>query len=140
MPSSGLKDSGTIPIRKATVEKSVEKGAKASKRDIGDLMMAANKLYRKEDIQALKNKVVNPGWGPGGANTYDIWLYKGGGSCRHRWLRQTFKIKGKRGSIYGPNSEQISTNEARRQGFNPRNEREVSMKPKDMPNQGFLNK
>lgn len=109
-------------------------------RDFCKLMMAANKLYRKEDIQALKNKVVNPGWGPGGANTYDIWLYKGGGNCHHKWLRQTFKIKGKRGSIYGPNSEQISTNEARRQGFNPRNEREVSMKPKDMPNQGFLNK
>ena len=101
-------------------------------------MMAANKIYRKEDIQAMSSRAVNPGWGPNGANTYDIWLYKGGGSCHHKWLRQTFKIKGTKGSIYGPKSEQISTAEARRQGFNPVNEKEVSMKPKDMPKKGFL--
>ena len=32
----------------------------------------------------------------------------------------------------------ISTNKARTEGFNPVNEKEVSMKPKDMPNEGFL--
>jgi uncharacterized Zn ribbon protein len=101
-------------------------------------MMASNKIYRKEDIQAMASRAVNPGWGPGGANTYDVWLYKGGGNCHHKWLRQTFKIKGTRGSIYGDKAEQISTNEARRQGYNPVNEKEVSMKPKDMPKQGFL--
>ena len=57
MPSSGLKDSSAIPIRKPTVEKSVEKGAKTSKRDIGDLMMAANKYLFLLCVCGLKIKV-----------------------------------------------------------------------------------
>ena len=101
-------------------------------------MVKANKLYRKEDIIAMSNKPVNKGWGEGGADTYSIWLYKGGGSCHHKWLRQTFRDKTS-GNIANldPN---ISTNKARTEGFNPVNEKEVSMKPKDMPNKGFVNK
>jgi hypothetical protein len=56
-------------------------------------MVAANKLYRKEDIIAMGNKPVNKGWGLSGAATYSIWLYKGGGACGHKWLRQTFRGK-----------------------------------------------
>ena len=41
-------------------------------------MLEAGKLYRKEDIVAMENVAVNPGWGPEGADTYDIWHYKGG--------------------------------------------------------------
>jgi hypothetical protein len=53
-------------------------------------------------------------------------------------LRQTFRDKTS-GNIANidPN---ISTNKARKEGFNPVNEKEVSMKPKDMPNQGFINR
>jgi len=102
-------------------------------------MVKANKLYRKEDIIAMGSKPVNKGWGPSGSSdTYSIWLYKGGGSCHHKWLRQTFRDKTS-GNIANidPN---ISTNKARKEGFNPVNEKEVSMKPKDMPNQGFINR
>jgi len=51
-------------------------------------------------------------------------------------LRQTFKGKTE-GNLknLAPN---ISTGKARKDGFNPVNEKEVSMKPKDMPYQGFL--
>ena len=99
-------------------------------------MTKADKLYRKEDIIAMEKKVVNKGWGPEGADTYSIWLYKGGGACGHKWLRQTFKGKTE-GNLSDQNAN-ISTGKARQDGFNPVNEKEVSMKPKDMPNEGFL--
>jgi hypothetical protein len=54
-------------------------------------MVQAGKLYRKEDIIAMGDKIVNKGWGKGGADTYSIWKYKGGGSCHHKWRRKTFK-------------------------------------------------
>jgi len=104
-------------------------------------MVAANKLYRKEDIIAMDNKVVNAGWGPNGADTYSIWLYKGGGSCQHKWLRKTYKFTGLpkgQGDVKSPKADTISTNKAEREGYRVRNPKEVSMKPKDMKNQGFL--
>lgn len=102
-------------------------------------MVQANKLYRKEDILAMENKVVNEGWGANGADTYSIWLYKGGGSCHHKWVRKTFASK-TRVDVNNPNAPQISTNKAEREGYRVRNPKEVSMMPKDMPNQGFLPK
>ena len=101
-------------------------------------MVAANKLYRKEDITAMDNKVVNAGFGVNGADTYSIWKYKGGARCSHKWRRQTFK---KRGSIdvKSPLAPKVSTNKAEREGYRIRNPREVAMKPKDMPNNGFKN-
>jgi len=99
-------------------------------------MVQFDKLYRKEDIIAMGDRAVNAGWGAEGANTYSIWKYKGGGSCHHKWLRQTFK--GKTEGNLANQDPNISTNKARKDGFNPVNEKEVSMKPKDMPNQGFL--
>jgi hypothetical protein len=110
----------------------------ANSREFCKNMVAANKLYRKEDIIAMGNKPVNKGWGLSGAATYSIWLYKGGGACGHKWLRQTFRGKTE-GNIANKEAN-ISTNKARKEGFNPVNEKEVSMKPKDMPKQGFVNK
>ena len=110
----------------------------ANSREFCKKMVADNKLYRKEDIIAMGNKPVNKGWGLSGAATYSIWLYKGGGACGHKWLRQTFRGKTE-GNIANKEAN-ISTNKARKEGFNPVNEKEVSMKPKDMPNQGFVNK
>ena len=101
-------------------------------------MVQFDKLYRKEDIIAMGNRAVNAGWGEGGAATYSIWKYKGGGDCHHKWLRQTFK--GKTEGNLANQDANISTNKARKDGFNPVNEKEVSMKPKDMPNRGFKNK
>jgi uncharacterized protein YaeQ len=31
--------------------------------------------------------------GTSGADTYDIWLYKGGASCHHFWMRKTYMAK-----------------------------------------------
>tara|TARA_R110000822_G_scaffold99831_5_gene225026 strand:+ start:1683 stop:3404 length:1722 start_codon:yes stop_codon:yes gene_type:complete len=110
----------------------------ANSREFCKKMTQFNKLYRKEDIISMSTQAVNKGWGEGGADTYSIWLYKGGGACHHKWLRKTFRGKTE-GNIANKEAN-ISTNKARKEGFNPVNEKEVSMKPKDMPNQGFVNK
>ena len=54
-------------------------------------MMGAKKMYRKEDILAMGKKAVNPGFGIDGANTYSIWLYKGGPQCFHFWTRRSLR-------------------------------------------------
>ena len=100
-------------------------------------MVAAGKVYRKEDILGASNRAVNPGWGPRGANTYDLWLYKGGGSCRHFWQRRTYLKK---------NNKKISVNEAQKiiraagpqEPRLPTNDRKVAQRPRDMVNRGFL--
>ena len=101
------------------------------------VMTSANKIYRKEDIIAMEGKPVNPGWGANGADTYSIWLYKGGGSCHHRWRRDTFKYVGEGIGSIGA-SEEISTAQGEKEGYRVRNPKEVAMMPKDMPNEGFL--
>jgi hypothetical protein len=101
-------------------------------------MVSANKLYRIEDINAMSSKVVNEGWGANGANTYDILLYKGGGACRHFWIRESYRLKA---DVNSPLAEQISPAQARKQGeILPKLESKVFQKPNDMPNNGFLNK
>ena len=102
-------------------------------------MIQANKLYRKEDIIRMgNNPKTNEGWGPRGTDTYDIFLYKGGGACHHFWTRETYKRftdPRRRGA------EQITPAQARKAGeILPTNPMKVYEKPINMPNQGFLPK
>jgi hypothetical protein len=113
-------------------------GAKTGEREFCNKMIKANKVYRKEDILAMGRRAVNPGWGKGGANTYSIWKYKGGGNCRHKWFRVILVQKGSRPKN---SDEVISSTEARSRGVKlPRNAQEVSVAPKDLPNNGFVKK
>lgn len=110
----------------------------ANSREFCRKMVNANKLYRIEDIKAMSNKVVNEGWGAGGADTYDILLYKGGGACRHYWVRETYELKA---DVNSPLAKQITPAEARKQGeILPNLDKKIYQKPNDMPNNGFLNK
>jgi len=103
-------------------------------------MVAAKKIYRKEDILALEEKVVNAGWGPRGADTYNVWFYKGGGNCHHFWMRKTYRAKGVNPDVGNPNAE-VSVNQAKKDGFKPEvNDKKVATRPVDMPNNGFLPK
>ena len=105
--------------------------SKNKSRKFCTMMTSAGKVYRKEDIQAMSNKAVNPGFGEGGASTYDIWLYKGGPRCHHAWFRRTYMLKD------GKETE-ISTTKARSKGFRaPVNEDEVAITPNKMKNKGF---
>ena len=103
-------------------------------------MVGASKIYRKEDITQMSTKAVNAGWGLSGAATYDIWLYKGGGGCHHFWMRKTYMAKDVQPDATNPNAE-VSVNKAKKEGFKPEtNDKRVAKRPKDMPNQGFVNK
>ena len=147
----GLASTGTaLPNTKSKQDKKVDgvqfkvrytyspNSTSINSRKFCKLMTGQNKLYRKEDIINMGKRPVNKGWGPNGAATYSIWKYKGGGNCHHKWLRQTWR--GKTEGNLTNQEPNISTNKARKDGFNPVNEKEVSMKPKDMPDQGFIKK
>lgn len=98
---------------------------------------AGNKVWRKEDIIDAGNRAVNPGWGAGGADTYSIWFYKGGGSCQHYFERRTYLRK---------DNERISVTQARalirEAGLEPleQNDPKVAKRPRDMggDKRGFL--
>ena len=107
---------------------------KATSRQFCSKMVSAKKVYRKEDIEAMEEKVVNKGFGKGGSDTYSIWLYKGGARCNHKWLRKTYVRKeGAKGL-----GDAISTTEARKRGFKPEaNAQKVPVAPKDMKYKGY---
>lgn len=107
---------------------------KATSRQFCSKMVSAKKVYRKEDIVAMENKVVNAGFGKGGSDTYSIWLYKGGARCSHKWFRKTYVRKeGAKGL-----GDAISTTEARKRGFKPEaNAQKVPVAPKDMKYKGY---
>ena len=110
-----------------------------STRNFCNIMMSAKKVYRKEDIIQMGSRAVNAGWGPRGAATYSIWLYKGGGNCHHFWLRQIYKtsLRGAKSNIKP--SEAISYTKALSEGFTAeRNDKLVARPPKRMKNNGFL--
>jgi hypothetical protein len=102
-------------------------------------MLEAGKLYRKEDIVAMENVSVNPGWGPEGADTYDIWFYKGGGNCHHFWEKRVYvDAKGAKINPNDPDAKRIAVAMAERMGYKVRNNSLVAKLPVDMDYNGFL--
>ena len=117
-------------------------------------MMGASKsgkMYRKEDIQSMSNKVVNDyyyserqkrniGWGAKGALKYDIFKYKGGGNCQHFWLRKIFKTTiGESKTTKIEDADLIGYTKAKSEGFTAKkNSPLVAKPPKRMKNNGFL--
>jgi hypothetical protein len=114
---------------------------KSNSREFCKKMIAAGKVYRKEDVLRMSSQAVNAGFGVEGAATYSIWLYKGGARCHHFWMRKTYLAKGEgvTPDVGNPNAE-VSVNKAKKEGVvletNPTN---VAKRPVDMPNQGFVN-
>ena len=127
-------DTEIIKVRYTYAPKSTQE----SSRDFCKKMVAAGKVYRKEDIEAASLRAVNPGFGEGGSNTYDLFLFKGGARCHHYFSRQTYLRK---------NNKKISVNQAkkliREAGVDakrlPENDKRVAQRPVDMPNEGFIN-
>ena len=127
-------DTEIIKVRYTYAPKSTQE----SSRSFCKQMVNAGKVYRKEDIEAASLRAVNPGLGASGANTYDLFLFKGGARCHHFWSRQTYLKK---------NNKKISVNQAkkliREAGVDakrlPENDKRVAQRPIDMPNEGFIN-
>lgn len=119
-------------------------GVSDNTRDFCKKMVQANKIYRKEDIVAMNSQIVNEtrtrqdgsvgGFGPLGDTTYDIWLYKGGKSCHHKWVRETYLRKS---DVNSPLAKQFTPAQTRKAGeIAPTNDKRVYQRPIDMPNQG----
>jgi hypothetical protein len=104
-------------------------------------MNEADKIYRKEDILRMSEQAVNKGWGPRGADTYSIWLYKGGGACHHRWNKRVYaSFEGVNIDVNSPKARIIAGRTAEKYGYTIKNPELVSQRPIDMPNKGFLPK
>lgn len=88
-------------------------GNTSPEREFCKNMMSANKIYRREDIEAMGDITVNPGFGkhPNPNNPYSIWKYKGGGllsanftggTCKHYWEKLTYRIKDVKPDVKSP--------------------------------------
>ena len=98
-------------------------------------MIKANKIYRKEDIIAMKDIVVNPKMGVAGSDLVNVWEFKGSVNCKHKWQRLTF-ASDKNIDVRSPKAPKISTNKAEKKGYRVRNDKNVSIRPIDMKDGG----
>jgi hypothetical protein len=96
-------------------------------------MVKADKIYRKEDIIKMGSQVVNKGWGPKGADTYSIWLYKGGGNCHHRWNKQVYAVLSGKALNITEQTNKLAQSKAEKYGYKIANPKLVSTRPVDMP-------
>ena len=110
-------------------------GNKAPDRDFCKAMMSkSERLFRKEDIDEMSKRAVNPGFGEFGANTYDVFKYKGGARCRHKFERVTFMLDL---NAIEKGYEKIGTRAAEIKGYKITNPYEVSIYPNNLPLKGF---
>ena len=116
-------------------------GSLKPQRDFCKKMINAGRVYRKEDIDLASSQSVNPGFGPEGADTYDILKYKGGARCNHYFLRKVYLKKGN-DYITVSDAQQL-IRDLKAQGIEteiPTSGEPLStIKPNNMPNNGFLN-
>lgn len=118
-------------------------GGKSGKvRPFCEQMQKLGKVYRKEDIVKMSSLAVNPGFGPKGTNTYDIFLYKGGANCHHRWNKQVYAtFEGTAIDITDKKTtKQIAVRKAEKLGYVVKNNPLVSTRPIDTPTRGYLPK
>ena len=111
-----------------------------TRREFCKKMMAANKLYRKEDIINMGTRPVNPGFGKNGAATYSQWLFKGGPQCFHFWTRRIFKtVIGESKTTKIEDADLIGYTKARSEGFTAKkNDKLVAIPPRRMKNNGYI--
>ena len=133
--ASSDQDTDLIKIRYAYMPKKLGINGNDSRAFCTKMVNAGDRVWRKEDILFASDRAVNPGWGPAGSDYYNLWYYKGGGSCQHYWERRTYLKK---------NNKRISVNEARRiirteqDKPLPTNDPRVAQRPRDQANRGFI--
>jgi hypothetical protein len=82
-------------------------------------MLSLETFFTFEEIRAIAQAPVNPGFGPRGTDIYDIWKYSGGANCKHFWRK------------YYINAKEKVINKGRAPGL-------AGTAPYDQPNHGFL--
>ena len=113
-------------------------------------MINAKKIYRKEDIISMSKKEVNEvrkddngvkkGFGPNGSPLVDVWLWKGGKYCHHRWNKQVYaSFEGVNIDVNSPKARQVAGKKAEKYGYVIKNDKLVSTRPIDTPSRGAYN-
>ena len=107
-------------------------------REFCELMVAAEKVYRKEDLVNADSLKLNPGFGHYGTEAYNLFLFKGGPQCRHYWLRRIFKTSLRNAKQPIKDAEVISHTKAISEGFTvKRNDKLVAIAPQRMVDNGY---
>ena len=107
-------------------------------REFCELMVGANKVYRKEDVVNANSLELNPGFGRYGKEEYNLFLFKGGPQCRHFWLRRIYKTSLRNAKKPIIDADVISYTKALSEGFTiKRNDRLVSIPPQRMKDNGY---
>jgi hypothetical protein len=110
-------------------------GNKTPDREFCTAMMAKQeRLFRKEDIDEMSKRKVNAGFGENGANTYDIFKFKGGARCHHKWERVTFMLDLNK---IEDGYSKVGTRAAEIKGYKVTNPYQVSVYPNNLPLKGF---
>lgn len=86
-------------------------------------------VFRKEDITKMSTRGINKELGHEGKK-YNLFKFKGGKNCHHFWERRVYKRK------ISVDTE-VEASDAVKDGFKePKNPKEVPVRPVDMPNGG----
>lgn len=113
-------------------------GSTSGQREFCNKMMALGKVYRREDITAMSKQPVNPGFGPEGSrDKYDIFKYKGGPRCSHYWTRITFRSTSRTVDANSPLAPRTTTGQAKKEGYNPKQDWEGNIMPRNMAHKGY---
>ena len=119
------------------------KNKSGTSREFCELMVAAKKVYRKEDLVNVDSNKVNFGFGhptseyPEG-EPYNVFLYKGGPQCRHFFLRKIYKTSLRNAKQPIKDAELIGYTKAVSEGFTAkRNDKMVAIPPQRMDNHGY---
>lgn len=92
----------------------------AAQRDFCKAMLRLNKVYTDKEVRRMAG--LNPGFGPRGASTYDIFKYKGGPNCQHYWEQVR---------IFKEGRKTVVVTEGKATGL-------AGEAPEQMPNSGYL--
>jgi len=100
-------------------------------------MMSAKKIYRREDLENMNSKAVNPGFEHNN-EPYNVFLFGGGPRCKHYFKRLTFaSVEGGDVDVTSPNAKQVGTRAAEIKGFKVTNPYQVRVPKNNLPNKGF---
>jgi hypothetical protein len=93
-------------------------------------------VFRYEDIKAMGDAGENGQFAPEGQSTYDIFVWKGGCFCHHKWMRQIYFRK-RKGGKFMPNDGLKNDKRVGNVPFVPQKGPE-GIAPIDTPSRGSL--
>ena len=114
-----------------------EKYSSGNSRQFCRIMMSRSGrgvVYRIEDIDKASNAGVNKSFGHKG-KAYDLFRFKGGVNCGHRWEEVLYRLKSKTMKKVIQNYDEVD-NIPKSYSPTPRGYKDAEKAPKDMPNNG----